>query len=331
MNLKHVGFGPHRLFWKLVWKLQTLPKIKVFCWRLGHDILPTYENISKIRRDFDCMCLHCGIEKETLIHALKDCPRARVVLMYGGLNNAPVEGCYRRCVDWIEDAARSLDKKALSDFVTMLWNIWNSRNNKFFRNTEDEAWVIWDRAAGLNRKFRIFNFLERSMIPKSDAEKGWQNPGAGVVKINFDAAVDGSRMIFGLVARDHKGFMLGGRAGVLENQTGAEWAELQAFAESVELVREKRWLKVELESDCANLVNRLNKARVDFSSYGYRIRQLLNSVDSCFTFNFVWAPHCCNKVADQLSVWAFKNNCTKAFDMDYPIEIHDVILKDAIN
>lgn len=93
------------------------------------------------------------------------------------------------------------------------------------------------------------------MFPKPDGEKSWQEPDAGVVKINFDAAVDGSRMSFGLVARDHEGFVLGGRAGVLENKTGAEWAELQAFAESVELVREKRWLKVELESDCVNLVN----------------------------------------------------------------------------
>lgn len=99
MTLKHVGFGPHRVFWRLIWKLHTLPKIKVFCWRIGHDILPTYENISKIRRDFNCMCPRCGIEKETLIHALKDCPRARAVLIYGGLDNVLVEGNYRRCVD----------------------------------------------------------------------------------------------------------------------------------------------------------------------------------------------------------------------------------------
>ncbi|MBA0832464.1 hypothetical protein Goarm_016853, partial [Gossypium armourianum] len=104
-----------------------------------------------------------------------------------------------------------------------------------------------------------------------------------------------------------------------------------ALAESLELAREKRWLKLELESDCANLVNRLKRARVDFSTYGFRIRQLLNSFEPCFNFNFVWTPRCCNKAADQLCIWAFKKNCSKVFDMDYPIEIHDVILKDAIN
>ncbi|MBA0855834.1 hypothetical protein Goshw_019833, partial [Gossypium schwendimanii] len=47
-------------------------------------------------------------------------------------------------------------------------------------------------------------------------------------------------MSFGVVARDHEGFVLGGRAGVLENNAGAEWAELQALAECIELARERR-------------------------------------------------------------------------------------------
>ncbi|KAL1066788.1 hypothetical protein V6Z11_D12G085400 [Gossypium hirsutum] len=201
---------------------------------MGHDILPMYENISKIRRDFDCMCSHCGSEKETLIHALKDCSKARAVLMYGGIDNALVDGHYRRCVDWFEDTARSLDKKALSDFVTVLWNIWNSRDNKVFRNTGDEARVIWDRAAVLKKDFCSYNFLVKPLIPKPVGEKRWQKPGTGVVKINFDAVVNRGRMSFGIVVRDHEGFVLGGRAGVMEN---------------LELEREKRWLKLELESD----------------------------------------------------------------------------------
>ncbi|MBA0765533.1 hypothetical protein Gotri_014713, partial [Gossypium trilobum] len=135
MTLKHVGFGPHRCFWRLFWKLHNLPKIKIFYWRMGHDILPTYEKISKIWREFNIMCPGCESKVETLIHVLKDCPRARAVLVHEGIDNALVEGSYERCMDWIEDAAHLLDKKALSDFVTVLWNIWNNRNNKVFRET----------------------------------------------------------------------------------------------------------------------------------------------------------------------------------------------------
>ncbi|MBA0548279.1 hypothetical protein Golob_019387, partial [Gossypium lobatum] len=118
---------------------------------------------------------------------------------------------------------------------------------------------------------------------------------------------------------------------VREHHAGVEWAELVAVIEGLELAREKSWLKLDLESDCANLVNRLKRTRVDYSTYGYHIRQLLHSFDLCFNFNFVLAPRCCNKAVDRLCNWTLKNNCSKVFDMDYPIVIHDVILKEAIN
>ncbi|MFQ6662558.1 hypothetical protein Gotur_030363 [Gossypium turneri] len=60
---------------------------------------------------------------ETLLHVMKNCPKAWAVLVYGGFNNNLIEGSYYRCVDWIEDMARTLDKKAFSDFITVLWNI----------------------------------------------------------------------------------------------------------------------------------------------------------------------------------------------------------------
>lgn len=176
LTLKHVGYGPHRNFWRLAWKIQTLPKIKIFCWHLGHDIFPSYEKISSIRKEVNSNCPRCESDKETLIHAMRDCPRARAVLVYGGLNNKVLEGTYSRCVDWLEDVARMLDKKALSDLITVLWNIWNSRNNKVFHDKEDDAMVTWDSTATLSRDFRIFNFLECLMILKLEREQSWRKP-----------------------------------------------------------------------------------------------------------------------------------------------------------
>ncbi|KAA3479799.1 reverse transcriptase [Gossypium australe] len=49
LSLKRIGFGPHRLFWRIIWKFKMLPKIKVFSRRIGCHILPTYTNIARIR------------------------------------------------------------------------------------------------------------------------------------------------------------------------------------------------------------------------------------------------------------------------------------------
>ncbi|KAK5775357.1 hypothetical protein PVK06_043239 [Gossypium arboreum] len=233
----------------------------IFCWRLGHDILTTYENISSIRREFNSNCPRCGTVMETLIHAMKDCPKARAVLAYGGLNNNLLEGYYGRCVDWLEDVACALDKKAFSDFIMVLWNIWNSRNNKVFWDVEEEARMTWERVAGLSREFRIFNFLEKPMISKPTMEKGWEKLSLRVIKINFNASTMGRKMSFGLVARDHDGFVLGGRAGVLEKNVHAEWAEFYVLEESLNFARTKNWCKLEFESDCVSLVNRLNRMK----------------------------------------------------------------------
>ncbi|MBA0702464.1 hypothetical protein Goari_022032, partial [Gossypium aridum] len=111
--------------------------------------------------------------------------------------------------------------------------------------------------------------------------------------------------------------------GVMDRNVQVEWAELHALGESINLTRTKNWLKLEFEYDCASLVNRLNRTKVDFSTMGHRIREIIKLLDQFSSVSFVWAPRNCNKAADYLYNWAFVNNCTKDFNMDYPLEIHD--------
>ncbi|MBA0581999.1 hypothetical protein Gorai_024153, partial [Gossypium raimondii] len=121
-----MGFGPHRFLWKAIWKLDTIPKIRVFTWRVGHEILPTNVEIASIGRGFGQECPRCGAEYETLIHALKDSPTCRAILSTGGLENSTISKEYNCCIDWLEDLMR-----------------------------EDEAQVVWDRARTLSQDFRI--------------------------------------------------------------------------------------------------------------------------------------------------------------------------------
>lgn len=118
---------------------------------------------------------------------------------------------------------------------------------------------------------------------------------------------------------------------MLNRNYNTEWAELYMLEESINLARDNSWARVEFESDCASLVNRLRRPNVDLSTMGHRIRDLLNFLNPNISFIFKWAPRCCNKATDQLCSWAMFNNCTETFDMDYPKEIHNIIFNDAIN
>ncbi|KAG8483103.1 hypothetical protein CXB51_022036 [Gossypium anomalum] len=90
----------------------------------------------------------CGADYETLIHALKDCLSSKATLMLGGLDSSVISKEYDRCIDWLEDLMRVLDKKAMVDFTTILWNCWNSRNNLVFNGKEEEPKDIWSKASG---------------------------------------------------------------------------------------------------------------------------------------------------------------------------------------
>ncbi|MBA0816139.1 hypothetical protein Gohar_000832 [Gossypium harknessii] len=102
---------------------------------LSRPICGFFLSRQNFRRDYPS----CGASVETLIHALKDCPTARAILTLGGLDGRLLNKDYSCCIDWIENAMRLLDKKAIVDFITTLWNSWNNQNNYVFRGKEEEA------------------------------------------------------------------------------------------------------------------------------------------------------------------------------------------------
>ncbi|KAH1056438.1 hypothetical protein J1N35_034503 [Gossypium stocksii] len=76
--------------------------------------------ITHIRQGFNKTYPRCNSKDETLLHALKDCPKAREILVAGGLNNNLIDGLYSHYIDWLEDMFRELDSKAAADFLTLL-------------------------------------------------------------------------------------------------------------------------------------------------------------------------------------------------------------------
>ncbi|MBA0748046.1 hypothetical protein Gogos_004902 [Gossypium gossypioides] len=233
--LRQMGFGPHRAYWRIIWKLNTLLKIRVFTWRVGHEILPTNDKITSIRHGFLKDCPRYSANAETLIHALKDCPNARTILTIGGLDNRLLMKDYACCINWIEDVMRVLDKKAVVDFFTTLWNSWNNGNNHIFRGKEDEATVVWERAKTLSNEFRIHNLVNDPLIPVTPVCKKWEKPPCGFVKVNFNDTVTPNRIGYGMIARDEHGFLTGGGGGFKEEALTVEWAELYALEESLKL------------------------------------------------------------------------------------------------
>ncbi|MBA0636146.1 hypothetical protein Godav_029748 [Gossypium davidsonii] len=140
---------------------------------------------ASISQGFGQDCPSCKVEKETLIHALKDYPTSRTILSIGCLDNSLISKEYHCCIDWLED---------------MLMK-------------EEDAQVVWDRARTFSQDYCIFNLMNAPLLPANPAVKKWEKPPRGHVKINFDASISNNRINFGVIARDEGGFVIGGGGG----------------------------------------------------------------------------------------------------------------------
>ncbi|MBA0582016.1 hypothetical protein Gorai_024170, partial [Gossypium raimondii] len=233
-----------------------------------HNILLTFDNIARIRQGFNNTCPRCKSSEETLIHVMKDCPKAREILVAGGLNNIMLDGNYNNCIDWIED---------------------------FF------------------------------------VKKGWTKPLTGYVKVNVDASVSNGCRVVRVVARDHDGFVIRGYYNFKENSMDVIWAELEAFQEGLKLAEKLKVAQLIVESDSATLVNTVKKRMKDIIIMGQRIRQECKAFNNFDSVQVKWINHNSNNVADSLCNLAIRNKSDLYFDMNYPLDIHNIIIHEAIN
>ena len=58
------------LVWRHLWKLHLPNKIKVFGWRVCQNVLPTKENLARLKVIVDDSCECCKGNLESVLHAL---------------------------------------------------------------------------------------------------------------------------------------------------------------------------------------------------------------------------------------------------------------------
>ncbi|MBA0766710.1 hypothetical protein Gotri_015728 [Gossypium trilobum] len=260
----------------------------------------------------------------------RNCTTSQTILSIGGLDNSTISNEYKCYIDWLEDMMRVLDKKAMANLMTTLWNSWNNRNNFIFKGKKDEAQVIWDKARTLSQEFRICNLINDPLLSTNPVVKRWEKPLKGFVKINFVASICDNRVGYGVIARDEERFVLGGGRGFKEVPISVEEAECYAFEESIKLTCKLNInTDVIFEMDNACLVNKVKNQRTNFTIIGAQIKESTKSFANFKLADLVWTSWSCNLVADLIC----KKMCAEAgtwlFDMDYPLDIHDVVICDA--
>ncbi|KAK8474612.1 hypothetical protein V6N12_016039 [Hibiscus sabdariffa] len=88
--------------------LPTLPKVRIFAWRLAHDCLPTGSWVAAAGLDSG-LCPFCSTTVETSLHAFRDCPSAAKALHLGGFPISVADSRADSIFGWLVEAAEPLD------------------------------------------------------------------------------------------------------------------------------------------------------------------------------------------------------------------------------
>jgi ribonuclease HI len=241
--------------WTALWKLNVLPKVRVFWWRVLRGILPTestlkHRHIAQIGR-----CKICLSADEDLIHALITCDHARRFwdeaqfwLGYTLPNLHPRT--------WSRDILCDVRFAELDrgKIITIMWAIWNSRNS-------------WTHDKGTFDPVQSVVMAKEALAVLAIPQKhvltlpghGWRPPEEDYVKINTDGglALEARQGGAGGVARSSSTY-LGAWSKPLLGITDPLIAEAMALREGVIFAKLRGFQRVVIETDCMEVVDLWN-------------------------------------------------------------------------
>ena len=251
--------------WKQLWKLKLPSKIKVFCWRLALDSIPTASVLKRKNLAATPECKICGAEDDTWDHSLLRCTMSRCVwaLLDEDLSELLAS---LRIVDpkqWLFFMCSNVPQAESTHILVTCWAIWNARRKFIHEGIMQSPFSIMTMAKRLIEELEFVNraqFKETSKCQPRLGSQCWRAPESGFSKLKTDAAVSksGSHGAVAAVCRDNQGAFIACSALVVQNVSDPETLEAMACLEAQALAEDCRINKVLVASDCLNVINNIN-------------------------------------------------------------------------
>ncbi|OMO54212.1 Endonuclease/exonuclease/phosphatase [Corchorus olitorius] len=288
-------------FWRKVWGLKSVPKVRNFIWRACKNIISTRENLVRRRHGRDSSCLRCGEEVESLEHIMFFCPFAQATWKLSHFSYSPRREGFTSFKNWWDKVACTFADfgsfSSISLISYLCWNIWKARNAFLFEGQSGEPMRVWNNAW---QEFLEFMEKTAKVSPQQMSSFGstpWQLPPNDSIKINCDAAFDKATGETGLAAvcRDHNGAIVDGISCVAFADS-VDVAEALAVRMACKLALHRGWHKVIVESDNQALIHRLNnqaqKSRWDSTAVEVDIKKIASAMR---LVSFVYVNRICHQ------------------------------------
>ncbi|CAM8960205.1 unnamed protein product [Rhodiola kirilowii] len=300
-------------FWKIIWRLQIQPKVKVFAWRLYHDFLPSAKNLIKKGCQVQAECTLHGSPGESTTHSLLRCWWARIFWTELGIDLSFLNHDFEDPGAWLWFCAFHYPNRELGIILQGARQIWFNRN--LIVNGKGGL-NPWSSARSLNQWLSDQqDHSQRWIVTELCGETSWRAPKRGFIKFNVNGAWDvvSGKSGIGVCGRDDLGFVWLAEARWLGILASSQEVEAMALLRALELAEEKQIRRTVFETDCAFVFKMVTQG----SGPADQVAVVIQRCRDLFEKNSLWsldlifreANSCADKLAKEAKYkhWSWSN------------------------
>lgn len=185
-----------------IWNINTLPRIKNFIWRCVHNSIGLKGCLTRRGVGTDDLCPICQEEKESVLHALRDCLRVRTIWLH--MRVRYTNQVFWRCdlQEWLKmngsRGSRAMyGKNQWSMLLSFaIWMIWKSRNHAMFSSKALNPNLL-SEIENHSTKFMYCVSSPRCPVLRVVVACRWEKPPEGWIKLNSNGCAAGSSGLVG--------------------------------------------------------------------------------------------------------------------------------------
>jgi hypothetical protein len=179
--------------WKKFWKQNNPPKHLHLIWRILNNAIPVKMNLISKGITCDSLCPRCNNNPETIEHTFLKCDWARQVWFNSPLTITISNSLSLSFSDWYNHMLNNTSTECMQILSALIYNLWNARNNKIFRQQDIPATTTVNQALKILHKFH-HNMQVRpilsdrsSHLSRAGNNISWSPPPRSYLKLNVDA------------------------------------------------------------------------------------------------------------------------------------------------
>uniref|UniRef100_A0A803QAN3 Reverse transcriptase domain-containing protein n=1 Tax=Cannabis sativa TaxID=3483 RepID=A0A803QAN3_CANSA len=122
---------PHRDWWRYFWNLNLPPKVRIFAWKVFHNILPVAAALFKKKIIDSAACSLCTSNWESIGHALFGCKHAKGIWTDSkfSLDYHKAQSMFNG--DYLLYLSSMYNQEDFELLICIMWGIWSDRNRLF--------------------------------------------------------------------------------------------------------------------------------------------------------------------------------------------------------